>query len=397
MPTYGVSNAGFLRKPVFAIRADIEASQHAEISPNLDLSSATPWGQNNGIIANEIGIAWEILEICYQAFDPDMAEGFLMESLCKLTGTERRAAGHSLVTLECDLEDGVTLESGVHFAAVNGDSTSLWTPVVDFTAPSTGTHAVVFQSENTGPIPAQPNTITVVHTVIPGWSAVNNPLAAQVGRNVDTDEELRARREAQLTAAGSSTVDAIRSDVLEIPEVISCTVFENDSDGTVDSMPPHSVEALVFDGETPAVDDDVIAQAIWNSKAGGIATVGNESGTAKDAQGGDRTVYFSRPDVVPIYIDISVNKGPDYDAAGGDAALAEYIATTLARVYTVGVEVDYRHVDSVALNFVGFKKAVAKVTAFTMGLTPSPSGTVDIPIDQREIASFDPSRIVVTS
>ena len=399
MPTYGVTPQGFLRKPVRAILADIEASQRGDISQGLDLSSSSPWGQNNGIFSNELGIAWEILEVCYHAFDPDMAKDFLLTSLSKMTGAERRAAGYSFVTLDCELDEGVTLEPGVHYASVDGDSASLWTPAGDegFTAPSTGTHAVKFRSENTGPVPAQPNTITVRQTAIAGWHSVTNPLAAQVGRNIDTDGELRTRREQQLATTGSATARAIQAKLIRsVDDIISCHVFENETSDVVDGMPPNSVEALVFDGEEASVPNNRIAQIIWENKAGGIQTVGNTSGTATDDDGQERTVYFSRPEAVPVYIAISIVKGPQYDATGGDAALAAFMAGRLGGVYGVGDEVDYRHADSVALHFVAFKQAVAKVTAFAMGTTPIPYGSADIPIGTRQIASFDPSRIAVS-
>jgi uncharacterized phage protein gp47/JayE len=386
---YGAVSTGFNRKTVAEILSDIEAAQRAEISPNLDLSSATPWGQNNGIFANELGIAWEQLEVCYHAFDPDAAEDFLLTSLGKLTGTERRGASYSLVTLTCTLESGTTLESDVHFAAVDGNSDSLWTPDEDFTAPSTGDHEVVFRAQNTGPVAASQDTITVIHTSLVGWSAVTNPEAASVGRDVDDDATLRQRREAQLTATGSATTDAIRADVLEVDGVIDCTVFENDSDDTVDGMPPHSIEVLVYDGDPSAAGDEDIAQAIWNTRAAGIQTVGGESAAATDALGESRTVYFSRPDVVDIYIDITVETGAGFVGA---PELKNYLAEQAQALHGVGDDVRIRRVDSLVFDLAG----VVDVTVFEMGITASPSGTTNVTIGAREIAAFDASRITVT-
>lgn len=399
MPTYGVTPTGFLRKPVTQILADIEAVQRAEISPNLDLSAATPWGQNNGIFANELGTAWEILEVCYNAFDPDAAQDFLLTSLSKLTGTERRAADYSLVVLECDLDEGTTIESGVHFAAVDGDTTSLWTPVEDFESPSDGTHEITFRAENPGPVPAQTGTITVIQTALVGWNAVTNPEAAELGRTVDTDETLRTRREGQLTASGSGTADGVRADVLELEGVETCTVFENDSDDTVDGMPPHSIEVLIFDGEIASVDNDVVAQAIWNTKGAGIETVGGATGTATDAQGNARIVYFSRPTLKPIYISLTVvpSDAATYAAAGGDGALESFLADSLKALHGIGEDVKWRRIDSLAFQFGTADVTIEDVTAFTLGLTISPVGTTNIPIAPRELATFDASRITVTS
>lgn len=396
MPQYGVLPTGFARKPVFAILAEIEASQREDISASLNLSSSTPWGQNNGIFANELGIAWEILEVCYHAFDPDAAQDFLATSLAKLTGTLRRSESYSLVTLECELDEAATLESGVHFAAVDGDTTNQWTPVEDFTAPSTGTHEVLFRAENTGPVRAESGTITVRNTSVAGWHSVNNPEAAQVGRVADSDATLRSRREAQLTSIGSATVDAIRADVLKLENVETCRVFGNDTDETVDGMPPHSVEVLVFDGEIPAADDDEIAQAIWNNKTGGIETIGTTQGTAVDSRGQERIVRFSRPALLPVYIEIEIEKSSAlaYTDAGGDTALANFLAAELKAMHGVGDSVRWRRADSVAFRF---GDAIEDVTAFRLGLAPAPTGTENIEVPLRSLATFDASRITVIS
>ncbi len=393
---FGVISTGFSRKTTQDILSDIETRQLAEISPNLDLSTATPWGQNNGIFADELGAAWEVLEVCYHAFDPDQAEDFLITSLSKLSGTERRAASYSGVTLTLDLDSGVTLESGTHFAAVDGDSSSLWTPSEDYVGVGGTGQDVLFRAENAGVVSANAGTITVIHTSVAGWNSVTNALDADEGHAIDDDPTLRTRRENQLTATGSSTVDAIESDVLEVDGVESCTITENNSDETVGGIPPHAIHALVFDGETPAADNDEIAQAIWDSKAAGIGATGATSGIAEDANGVTHVVPFSRPDQVAIYIDLTVIDGASFDDLGGETGLATYLVTELKAVHGVGQDVQYRLADSLALYFGGLRVGVTGVTAFTMGTAPGPTGTTDVAIADDELATFDTSRISVT-
>lgn len=63
---------------------------------------------------------------------------------------------------------------------------------------------------------------------------------------------------------------------------------------------PHSVEAIVYGGE-----DNVIANAIFDLKAGGISTSGNHSVTIYDTYQNPQVVRFSRP--VPVYTWFKVN------------------------------------------------------------------------------------------
>lgn len=393
---FGVLATGFSRKSTQEVLADIRARQLAEISPNLDLSTATPWGQNNGIIADAIGEAWEILEVCYHAFDPDQAEDFLQTSLGKLTGTERRAASYSLVTCTLDLDAGITLTSGTHYAQVDGDSTSLWTPYEDYVGVGGTGQDVVFRAENAGAISANAGTITVINTAVSGWNSVTNAADADEGHEVDDDATLRERREAQLTATGSSTTEAIRADLLELDGVESCTVYENETDSTVDGIPPHAIRVIVFDGETPAVANDDIAQVILEAKPAATGATGATSGVAEDVEGATHTIWFDRPTQIPIYVALTVVDGPSWDDLGGATALKTYLVDELKSVHGVGQDVQYRLADSLALYFGGLRAGVAGVTAFTIGVAPGPTGTSDIAIAGDELATFDTSNIAVT-
>jgi uncharacterized phage protein gp47/JayE len=394
---YGVVVSGFNRKTTQDILSDIRAKQLATISTALDLSTVTPWGQNNGIFADELAAAWEVLEVCYHAYDPDQAEDFLLTSLSKLTGTDRRAASYSGVTLTCGLLTGTQLVSGTHFAAVDGNPESLWTPVENYTAATDGDQDVRFRAENAGVVSANSGSITVINTAVSGWSSVTNAEDADEGYEIDTDATLRQRREEQLTARGSATTEAIESDLLEVAGVVSVTVVENDSDGTVDGVPPHYIHAIVFDGEGIDADNDEIAQAIWDSRAAGIGTTGSTGGVATDTKGVTHAVYFSRPDQIPIYIAATVSKGLSYDDLGGATGLKEYLVTELKAAHSVGQDVQYRLADSLPLYHGGLRVGVTAVSAFFLGTGAGPTGTTDIAISPTELAVFDTSRIGITA
>jgi uncharacterized phage protein gp47/JayE len=387
---YGVTLTGFKAKPFEAILEDIIAAQHAEISPTLDLSENTPWGKDARIKAREIHNVWLELEKIANGTDPDAAQGFLLEALGKLTGTERRGASYSTVTLSCDLDEGAELESGIHFAAVDGNPASLWTPVENYKAGSSGSQPVTFRAELKGAIEASNGTITVIHTSVPGWNSVTNPQDAEAGRTVDDDPTLRQRREDQAAAAGSVTVKAVKSDLLEIDGVISVQVFENDSDDWVDGMSPHSLEALIYDGETPTVSNDEIAQVLWNARGAGIKTVGSETGNATDASGNTHVMRFSRPTYKQVYIEIEIEAGSGYV---GDAAVKAHIVQEASKLYSIGDSGRRRQVDSLVFGLEG----VVDVTDFRWGFAVSPTGTGNLSVNRREVLSFDTSRVEVTS
>lgn len=387
----GVTENGFVGKTQAEIKADIEASQKAEISPTLDLSSDSVLGQNNGIFARELAIAWEALEEAYYDFDPDRAEDDALTSLGKLTGTERRAASYSLVVLTCDLDVGTTLTSGIAFAAVEGDSENRWTPEEDYTAATDGAQNVTFRAEETGPVEATDGTITVIATPVSGWHSVTNDLSASPGRTIDSDETLRTRREQQLAATGSATTSAIRADVLEVEGVETCQVFQNvgnrrDANG----LPGHSIEVLIYDGDPSAADDDEIAQAIFESRAGGVQTFGSSSGTATDDDSEEHTEKFSRVAHVQIYLDYQLETDSDYP---GDTFLKGYVVDTAnARFDGSGEDALGDFCRTIPYGVAG----VVKVLDFAIGTSPAPTTDTDITIGVRELARFDEANVTVT-
>lgn len=397
MPTYGVTPEGFVRPTVADIIDAMEQDQRTEMYEDLDVSAESIVGQLNGVYGNQLGEAWEALEDAYNGFDPDASGDRQLDNLSKITGTVRRGDTYSKVTLACALTGGTELVAGTHFAAITDMPDVRWTPIETFEAPSDGMHNVVFRAESAGPVDAAAGTITTVATPLVGWSSVNNPLDADPGERVETDFDLRFRREREIATMGTATVRAIKANVSQaFPELEALEVYENDTDYVdADGRPPHCIEVLFYDVDPPpSGNNDRMAKAIFESKAGGIATFGNASGTVTYDDNGEtktETVRFSRAIPRLVYVEIDLVK-----AAKGypsDAVVAETVASLANRGFTPGDDVTESFLYAAAFGAGG----VFKITAVRLGLSPSPVGSADIAIGLREVARFDSGRITVTS
>lgn len=387
-----VDATGLQIKTIEEILDELSTQQKAEIDAALNTAPDEPIGQLNGIFAAQLREVWEVVQVAYNGFNPDAAEGFLLEKIAALTGTLREGATKSTVACDVDLDAGTTLVAGTHFAHVVGDPDNRWTPKADFTSPANGVHSVEFEAEFAGAVVANSGTITVIATALSGWNSVTNPLDATVGKEIDTDAELRQRREEELRATGSATVDAIRADILADPNVLQCDVFENTSD-LPDStgLPPKSFECVVFDGTPPTLSNDAIAQLIWDTKPAGIRSFGLESGVATDSIGNLHTIYFTRPTEVEIWVEIFVSIDISTGYAGANAlkdALVKLNETDLFQ----GRDVIAARLEAVAMSFEGVFDMTSPVQ---LGLSAFPVGTANISIAPREIARLDTSRIVV--
>lgn len=389
MTTYGVTPEGFVRKPLEQILADINARQKATISEDFDNSTESVDGQCNGIVAREISMAWEALEDCYDAFDRDKAEDATLVNLAKLTGTEKRDATYSVVTMQVNLDTGTELEAGVHFVALETDPDVRFTPEENYTATADGTVSLVFRAENKGPVVAPSGELTVIATPVTGWNSATNGSAATPGIPVDSNETLRERSEAQITTAGSTTLLSLAADVAEVSGVISVLAFENTS-SVIDpeGIPPNSFEIVVWDGETPAADDNEIAETIWDNRSGGMQPFGSESGTFEDANGTGQTVHFSRFTVQSVWLEFDLAVDEDFVAADFQTALE----TAANEFHTGGKSVLTARLVAMALE----QDHVDDVVAVRLGFATNPAGTANLEIGSREIARFSSARIDVT-
>lgn len=207
------------------------------------------------------------------------------------------------------------------------------TPTVTETTPGVPQASVSMTAEEFGPIPAFKNTLTNIVTPVTGLNSAKNLADAVVGRNVETDAELRLRREQELQKAGAGTVEAIRAKLLEVEGVTQAIVFENDTMILdIDGRPAKSFESFVQGG----VDQD-IADAIWLAKGAGIQTVGTETETVVDSMGLNRTIKFSRPTVVNIFISIEVTK--DFSAPSNLATLVREALASYVNGLQIGQDV----------------------------------------------------------
>lgn len=87
---------------------------------------------------------------------------------------------------------------------------------------------IIFLSDEFGPIACPVGNLTSIVTPIAGWDSITNQTAGSLGRLVETDAELRIRRQNSIKLLGAGTVESIRSQLLQnVDGVTSASVIEN--------------------------------------------------------------------------------------------------------------------------------------------------------------------------
>ncbi len=251
---------------------------------------------------------------------------------------------------------------------------------------------VAAESVETGPVQGLANTITTIVNAISGWDRVENFVDAALGLDEETDAALRTRRENALAGLGNATVEAIRADLLLVTGVTQAFVFENDTGLTVGSRPPHSVEAVVEGG-----DSNEVATALFNSKAGGIATFGTETAeSVTDSQGTVHSVLFSRPTPRDIWLEIDFTVDGTFPTDGLDQAETAILAFGNALNIGDDVIVFPSLVASVS-EIPGILDMVIRIAdTASGGGDPSPTLDNNITIDETEVSVWSSSRLTFT-
>ena len=239
---------------------------------------------------------------------------------------------------------------------------------------------------NSGIIEQPANTIDTILTPMLGWDSVINPVAATPGEDRETDEELRLRFRNGKFDRATNTYDAIYSALINLDNVTEVTIYENDT-SVVDGngVPAHSFLPIVSGGLSQA-----IGNAIWENKPTGILSYGNTSVTVTDVQGGTHTVSFSRPNPVVVYISMDITTDVNFPANGNDlirSNLISYFQTN----FGTGDDVIYSRLYT-PINAVGGHQ----VNTLTIGTSPSPVGTSNIPITFSDIASISSVNILIS-
>lgn len=389
----GLTDAGFVAKTQAEVLADEKAAiaNATALGANVNVEVESPLGQIANILAAMLAELWAEGENIQLGGSILTAAGAQLVSIAANYGLTPHPAVASTVVIDLGGTGGTTIPAT---SALTDPEGNRWT--IDSVAllRSFGTEQATFRCDTTGPIAALAGTTWTIATPVSGWTSAENLTDATLGRSVETDPELRNRCLSAARGGAASGTDGIRARVLAVEDVTECLVIENDtSDPDADGRPGHSIEVVVRGG----TDADVLAAVF--TKGAGIQTVttvevSNQiTGSVVDASGTSQTVNASRPDLIPIYVEVDYTplpSAPTNVVALITQAIIDFgggLTLDTPGVYPPNVE---------AAIFRAFAGSVFSSFDLRMGLSPSPVGAVTVPTSRTEIAEFDSSRITVT-
>ncbi|EJF89123.1 baseplate J/gp47 family protein [Bartonella tamiae] len=275
---------------------------------DLDVSPETPQGvlitaetkARDSVIKQNAALANQI--------NPNLAGGIFLDSIWALTGGKRVAATPSILrAVRLYGQPGTLIASGTQ--ARIGHDGPLFELIQSVMLDEKGEADGTFQALENGPISVAPKALDTIVTPILGLENISNPLAAEIGQALKSDQEARLRRRKTLALQGVALPEAIISglyDKKNLKGVKSLSFLENTSnqplkiDGV--TLAPHSIYACVDGGR-----DDEIAAQLLHKKSLGCGWNGAITVDVKDPIGGQiYPVSFDRPERIKIWAKVSL-------------------------------------------------------------------------------------------
>lgn len=302
----GVTDTGFEAKRLADVLTDADDEMRTIVDPvsgetlQPNFEEEDPAMQVVQVPLEGVGLAWEAIQLSYQQFDPRAAVGASQSSLVQLNGITRLDQFNSTVTENLFGTPLALIPAGQLVSDVN--NTNQWATLADVTLSAGGVGSVTVQCTVPGPVAAAPATLTRIVTPYPGLSSVSNPLTADLGRDVETDTELRARQKLSTMAPAASPVESVYGNLANVAGVTYSRVRQNNA-LVVDSngIPGKCVAAVVVGGA-----DLDIAMTLLARTGVTAEWYGSSALTLFDVQGEPYAVKWTRPTAKPIYVALTI-------------------------------------------------------------------------------------------
>ncbi|MCE8034626.1 phage baseplate protein [Billgrantia tianxiuensis] len=377
--------------------AEIQARYEA-IDPDWNIEPESPDGQAISIWSETLALLDEQVQYAYMSRDPATATGQALNDIAAYAGLERQDATFSTATVVITGVDGTVIQAGSRVR--NSDTGTTWAldEDVEIDGPTTANATATER----GALTAAIGTLTEIADPVAGWQSVTNDEAAAIGRDEESDNQFRLRRNRSVALPGRNQVDNIFAAVSNVDGVTQVRVYEN-PEPTTDSngLAPHSIAVFVQGGEVEAILEAIAANKNpgcgMNRYSGFPNTISEDTTTPL---GNPVNITFFRPELISIYDVVTINTTEMSEAtketikqAIVDFSLEGFIPGEgfTKRGFRIGERVAAGKLYTPVNNIVGDQGATESIT---VGTDPDPTGAV-VPIDFNQLAVFDVANIEV--
>lgn len=402
----GVTDQGFEAKRLADVLSDASEQLRTIVDPvsgetlQPDFEADDPAMQVVQVPLDGTGLGWEAMQLVYQQFDESKVTGASQSALVQLNGIQRLDDSPSNAQEVLTGTPFAPMPAGILVADVN--NVNQWATTEDVVLDALGSATVTVRCTVTGPVSAAANTLTNIVTPQPGLASVTNPAAATLGRNIETNTELRQRQKLSTLAPASSPVESVYANLANVPGVTYVRVRQNNTLTTdANGIPGKSVAAVIVGGEPEDIAMTLLA------RTGVVAEwYGTSSLTLFDVQGEPYVVKWTVPTALPIYVALTIQIiNPSIFPADGLQAIKDAIkAYAQGGAPALGVDDGFSETGFPPGSTVVWSRLFTpvnfvpghRVQSLFIGTAPSPTLANDVTVPWDQFAEFTDANIDIT-
>lgn len=341
MPIQYDSN-GIITQNLTEILDERESALKPVMGEDFVIDKTTPIGNMELADANsELAIHELIAWLIPNMIDANTATGYFLDCICEKNRIYRKQPEYTKLKLVLNgepntsfLSESITVsdnitgiyyvlnedcsigENGVYLADFicreYGEYSPLKTSTFEILTPTIGLNEVTLDVENVNII---------------------------LGRETETDDELRRRRNESVQQTSTSIMASIKANLYSLNGVKNVRYFENDTESTdANGLPLKSFEFVVNGG-----DENEITDTIFTNKPAGTRAYGTTIIEKKDSENNIYTIGFTKAEKIDIGMDISIST-KTLQGVTFRQAIAEAIKNKFDEIQQIGDSVrDYNY------------------------------------------------------
>jgi hypothetical protein len=291
---------------------ELAARLRARYGPNFKASDAKSIAGQLVLEHSELlALAQQAWLETYASFDPAGARGRALDARVGLTGTVRKGATRSYVNGLLTFTGAGTAPNGT--LVRHDDTDTIW-ELTDGPHTAVGAEQIAaqFTAVATGPLTAVAGSDWSTVSVVTNLDGFTNPTDdANVGRNRESDADLRRRRLRELHAQGQGPLAAIQGRVSQVDGVIHARVYHNPDTPPVndDGIPFKAFNVVVeTQPSTPTAEQrQAIYEAIWSAMGAGGQAFGTDFvGSVIDSEGTEQPIAFDTITIVDVVLEVDL-------------------------------------------------------------------------------------------
>lgn len=320
----GLTKEGYVRRTYDDILSSKISTAKELFGEDIDTGDQTPLGKFIRINAYSEALIEEEIEAVYYARFPNSASGTSLDRLLVFGNLKRNPAEAACYSVLVEGRAGHTIPAGF---LVGTDTELTFYTAEQVTIGDDGACEVKVACTEAGTV-GNVNAGAITKIINPdiNVSAVSGISCLEVGKDEESDADLRVRLKSAIAGSGSCNVNAIRAAILRVPTVKYAEVIENDTnEADSEGRPAHSFQCYVLGGEGYEKE---IGEAIFSKRAVGVQAIGDKSVTITDASGKEKVVKYSPALNVNVNIRIQIKTSNLFASDGAQKVqnnVAEYI------------------------------------------------------------------------